>query len=105
MRTVFTGCGSFSTAITGKTDEIVNYVQQQTDRLSQLIDSKRGALVEALGSKANQLNSDIDRVTADALTSIEVRGQAFSHAIVSNGSDVVRTITKSGETTTGHANK
>ena len=33
--------------MTGKTDEIVSYVQQQTDRLSQAIDGKRGTLVEA----------------------------------------------------------
>jgi len=32
--------------MTGKTDEIVNYVQQQTDRLAQMIDGKRGTLVE-----------------------------------------------------------
>ena len=91
--------------ISGKTDEIVNYVQQQTDRLTQMIDSKRGALVDALGSKADQLSSDIDRVTTDALKSIEVRGQAFSQSIVSNGSNVVRTITNAGELATGAISK
>ena len=43
--------------MTGKTDEIVTYVQQQTDRLSQMIDGKRGTLVEAIGSKTSQLRS------------------------------------------------
>ena len=64
--------------MTGKTDEIVTYVQQQTDRLSQMIDGKRGSLVEAIGAKTSQLTVDIDRVTSDALKSIETRGQAFS---------------------------
>ena len=60
--------------MTGKTDEIVTYVQQQTERLSQMIDGKRGTLVEAIGAKTNQLTLDIDRVTSDALKSIETRG-------------------------------
>ncbi len=72
--------------MTGKTDEIVSYVQQQTDRLSQMIDGKRGTLVEAIGAKTNQLTVDIDRVTSDALKSIETRGQAFSQSMLGNGS-------------------
>jgi hypothetical protein len=39
---------AFGSTMTGKTDEIVSYVQQQTDRLSQMIDAKRGVLVDAL---------------------------------------------------------
>ncbi len=68
--------------MTGKTDEIVTYVQQQTDRLAQMIDGKRGILVEAIGGKTNQLTVDIDRVTSDALKSIETRGQAFSQSMI-----------------------
>jgi len=37
--------------MTGKTDEIVTYVQQQTDRLAQMIDGKRGSLVEPLAAR------------------------------------------------------
>src|SRR5580698_2694151 len=70
-----------------------------------MIDGKRGILVEALGSKTNQFTVDIDRVTADALKSIETRGQAFSQSMMSNGSDVARTITSAGELATGAVNK
>ena len=89
---------TFGSAMTGKTDEIVSYVQQQTDRLSQVIDGKRGSLVEAIGAKTNQLTVEIDRVTSDALKSIETRGQAFSQSMMGNGNDVARTITSAGET-------
>src|SRR5687768_16531481 len=58
-RTVLAASGSFGSTMTGKTDEIVTYVQQQTDRLSQMIDGKRGTLVEAIGSKTSQLTLDI----------------------------------------------
>src|SRR6202140_795473 len=91
--------------MTGKTDEIVSYVQQQTDRLSQMIDGKRGSLVDAIGAKASQLTVDIDRVTSDALRSIETRGQTFSQSLLSNGSDVARTITSAGELATGAVSK
>ena len=91
--------------MTGKTDEIVSYVQQQTDRLSQMIDGKRGTLVEAIGARTNQLTVDIDRVTVDALKSIETRGQTFSQSMLSHGSDVARTITSAGELATGAVNK
>jgi hypothetical protein len=91
--------------MTGKTDEIVNYVQQQTDRLSQMIDGKRGTLVEAISARTNQLTVDIDRVTSDALKSIETRGQIFSQSMLSNGTDVARTITSAGEMATGAVNK
>ena len=57
--------------MTGKTDEIVTYVQQKTDRLSQMVDSRRGSLVEALAAKTTQLATEMDRATADALKSIE----------------------------------
>ena len=91
--------------MTGKTDEIVTYVQQQTDRLSQMIDGKRGTLVDAIGGKTSQLTVDIDRVTSDALKAIETRGQAFSQSMMTNGSDVARTITSAGELATGAVNK
>ena len=87
--------------MTGKTDEIVTYVQQQTDRLAQIVDSRRGSLVEALSAKTTQLTTDIDRVTADALKSIETRGQAFSQSMSTHGSDVARTITSAGDLATG----
>src|SRR5580698_1993257 len=70
-----------------------------------MIDGKRGILVEALGARTNQLTVDIDRVTSDALKSIETRGQAFSQSMMSNGSDVARNITTAGELATGAVNK
>jgi hypothetical protein len=70
-----------------------------------MIDGKRGSLVEAIGAKTSQLTIDIDRVTSEALKSIETRGQTFSQSMVSNGSDVARTITSAGELATGAVNK
>jgi hypothetical protein len=99
-RSVLAASNAFGSTMTGKTDEIVTYVQQQADRLSQMIDGKRGQLVEALGSKTNQLTIEVDRVTSDALKTIEVRGQAFARAVIGNGSDVARTITSAGELAT-----
>jgi len=104
-RSVLAASGAFGTTMTGKTDEIVTYVQQQTDRLSQMIDGKRGTLVEAMGTKTSQLSADIDRVTSDALKSIETRGLAFSQSMAANGSDVARTITNAGELATGAVSK
>ena len=104
-RAVLAASGAFGSTMTGKTDEIVSYVQQQTDRLSQMIDGKRGSLVEAISAKTNQLTVDIDRVTSDALKSIENRGQTFSQSVLSTGSDVARTITSAGELATGAVGK
>ena len=100
-RSVLTASSSFGSTMTGKTDEIVTYVQQQTDRLAQIVDSRRGSLVEALASKTTQLTTDIDRVTADALKSIETRGQTFSQSMATHGSEVARTITSAGDLATG----
>src|ERR1700716_1161755 len=104
-RSVLAASGAFGSTMTGKTDEIVIYVQQQTDRLAQMIDGKRGSLVEAIGAKTSQLTVDIDRVTSDALKSIETRGQAFSQSMTNSGSDVARTITNAGELATGAVGK
>src|SRR6185295_4633810 len=95
----------FGSTMTGKTDEIVTYVQQQTDRLSQIIDGRRGALVEALTAKTTQLTTDIDRVTSDSLKAIETRGQAFSQAMGNTGNDVARSITSAGDLATGAVSK
>jgi hypothetical protein len=70
-----------------------------------MIDGKRGTLVEAMGTKTSQLSADIDRVTSDALKSIETRGLAFSQSMAANGSDVARTITNAGELATGAVSK
>jgi hypothetical protein len=102
---VLAASGAFGSTMTGKSDEIVSYVQQQTDRLAQMIDGKRGSLVEAISAKTDQLTVDIDRVTSDALKSIETRGQTFSQSVMSNGSDVARTITSAGELATGAVSK
>jgi hypothetical protein len=104
-RAVLAASGTFGSTVTGKADEIVNYVQQQTERLSQMIDSKRGALVEAIGTKTSALAADIDRVTADALRSIENRGLTFSQSLLGNGNDVARNIISAGELATGSVNK
>ncbi len=104
-RSVLAASGAFGSTMTGKTDEMVSYVQQQTDRLSQMIDGKRGTLVEAIGAKTGELTVDIDRVTSDALKSIETRGQAFTQSMMTNGSDVARTINAAGEMATGAINK
>ena len=92
---------NFGSTMTGKTDEIVTYVQQQTDRLAQIVDSRRGSLVEALSAKTTQLTTELDRVTSDSLKSIETRGQAFSQSMATHGSEVARTITTAGDMATG----
>jgi hypothetical protein len=104
-RAVLAASSAFGLTMTGKSDEIVSYVQQQTDRLSQMIDGKRGTLVEAIGAKTNQLTVDIDRVTADALKAIETRSQTFSQSMLGHGTDVARTITSAGELATNSVNK
>src|SRR5262249_15136877 len=104
-RSVLAAGNSFGSAMTGKTDEIVTYVHQQAERLSQMIDGKRGTLVEALGTKTQQLSVEIERATSDGRRTIESRGQAFSQAMLGNGSDVARTITSAGEIATSSISK
>jgi hypothetical protein len=87
--------------MTGKTDEIVTYVQQQAERLAQMVDTRRGTLVEALTNKSAQLATDIDRATADALKSIEMRGHTFAQTMSTHGAEVARNITSAGDVATG----
>src|SRR3979490_1411413 len=70
-----------------------------------MIEGKRGVLGQAIGAQTNQLTADIDRVTSEALKSIETRGQGFSQSMATNGSDVARTITNAGESATGAVSK
>ncbi len=100
-RSVLSASSAFGSAMTGKTDEIVTYVQQQTERLSQIVDGRRGSLVEALTAKTTQLATDMDRATADALKAIETRGLAFSQSMSAHGGDVARNITSAGDQATG----
>ena len=100
-RSVLVASSQFGSTMTGKTDEIVTYVQQQTERLAQIVDGRRGSLVEALTAKTTQLATDIDRATADALKSIEKRGQTFSQSMSSHAAEVARNITTAGDMATG----
>ncbi|MGH6717080.1 MAG: negative regulator of septation ring formation, partial [Bradyrhizobium sp.] len=104
-RSVLAASTSFGSAMTGKSDEIVHYVQQQTERLSQIVDAKRGLLVDALTGKTNQLTLEVDRVTSEALKSIETRGKAFSQSVMGSGTDVARTIASASELAAGAMNK
>src|SRR5207237_2349000 len=58
-------------------------------------------LVEAISARTNQLTVDIDRVTSDALKSIETKGHTFSQSMLSNGSDAARAIAAASEIATG----
>ena len=83
--------GSFGSTMTGKTDEIVTYVQQH-DRPPGA-DGRQPPRLAGRGAQPPRPPSsptDIDRVTADALKSIETRGQAFSQSMATNGADVAR---------------
>src|SRR6202166_2327144 len=70
-----------------------------------MIECGRGTLSGSLTGKKSQLTLDIDRVTSDALKSIESRSHAFSHSRIGNGADVARIITSAGELATGAINK
>ena len=99
-RSVLAASGAFGSAMTAKTDEIVTSVQQQADRLSNMIDSKHGLLVDAIGATANQLATDIDRVTTGVLNSIETRSRTFAQTMVGNGDEVARTVNLASESAT-----
>ncbi|TAI59837.1 negative regulator of septation ring formation, partial [Bradyrhizobium sp. Leo170] len=100
-RSVLAASSQFGSTMTGKTDEIVTYVQQQAERLAHMVDTRRGTLVEALTNKSAQLATDIDRATADALKSIEMRGHTFAQTMASHGTEVARNITSAGDLATG----
>jgi hypothetical protein len=104
-RSIITVTGQFGTTLLGKTDEIVNGVKQQTERLSQMIDGSRGTLVQAMSERSNQINIDIGRVTDEALKLIDNKGSVFAQSLVKNSSDLARTITTAGEIATGAVNK
>jgi len=104
-QSVLAATGAFGSTMTAKTNEIVAHVQQQTDQLSNLIDSKGGVLVDAIGAKIDQLTTDIDRATSGALESIETRSLAFSQSMLDNSNAVVRTVNLASESAAGSINK
>ena len=100
------GAGSsFGSAMSTTADEIVSHLQQQTDRLSQMMDAQRGPLIDALASKTKELSFEVDRVTSEALKSIETGSQSFSQSMMGSGDNIARTITSAGELAANAVNK
>src|SRR5205814_9000175 len=90
---------------TSRTDEIASAVRERTEQLTQLLDEKRGLLVDAVGAKSDQLVANIGRATEDAVKGIENKGFVFTQAMMNNSNDLARMINTAGEVATSAINK
>ncbi|MES2168423.1 MAG: methyl-accepting chemotaxis protein, partial [Pseudomonadota bacterium] len=104
-RTIAVSTDRFGSTLNGKVEAITDGVREQTEQLSQLVDSRRGALIEALGSKAAEISSTIGSAADSALKSIENHGGAFTVAMMNNSSDLARQINTASEIAIGAVSK
>lgn len=104
-RTVTTSTDMLGGSLSGRVDAITEGLRDQTERLTLMIDSKRGTLVEAFGAKSEEISNVIGSATDQALQSIESHGGAFTVAMMNNSSDLARQISTASEVAIGAVNK
>ena len=104
-RTVTNSVDMLGGSLTGRVDAITEGLRDQTERLTQMIDGKRGTLVGAIVSKSEEISNVIGSATDQALKSIESHGGAFTIAMMENSSDLARQIKTASEVAIGAVNK
>ena len=104
-KSITTAIDMLGGGLNGRVDAITEGLHNQTERLTQMIDSNRGTLVEAIGAKSAEISNVISSATESALKTIEGHGGAFTVAMMNNSSDLARQINTASDVAIGAVNK
>jgi hypothetical protein len=99
-RTLVNMSAEVSHNIVGRADEINAAVSQRLDEMTRLLDEKSGGLLTALGGKSQEFSSEVNRITDQAVKSIEAKGFVFTQTMIDNSEEIARLINEASQSAT-----
>jgi hypothetical protein len=86
--------------VTGKAGEIATTVSQQVGEMSRILDEKAAGLLTAFSSKGQQFAGEVDRITEQAVKSIEAKSFVFTQTMMDNSEAIARLVNEASENAT-----
>src|SRR5229473_1214065 len=85
-------------SMAAKAEELNTTINQRALELAHILDEKSGNFLIALGGRGQQFATDVDRVTKEAVQSIETKGLSFTKTMLDNSQDIARIINDAAST-------
>ncbi len=85
-------------SMAAKAEELNTSINQRALELAHILDEKSGNFLIALGGRGQQFATDVDRVTKEAVQSIETKGLSFTKTMLDNSQDIARIINDAAST-------
>jgi apolipoprotein A1/A4/E domain-containing protein len=85
-------------SMAAKAEELNTSINQRALELARILDEKSGNFLIALGGRGQQFATDVDRVTKEAVQSIETKGLSFTKTMLDNSQDIARIINDAAST-------
>ena len=73
---------------TAKAEEMTANISQRGNDLKKVLDDRTGVFLSTFGAQGQKFTDDIDRITRDAVQSIDSKGIAFTKAMVANSQEI-----------------
>ncbi|MBS0246985.1 MAG: hypothetical protein JSR61_10220 [Proteobacteria bacterium] len=84
--------------IVARAEEIAETVSKRTSEMTEVLSDRSGGVLHAITEKGQQFAADVAKATEQAIAEFDVKGVAFSRAVVDNGAEITRMINVAGET-------
>jgi len=85
-------------SMAAKAEELNTTINHRALELAHILDEKSGNFLIALGGRGQQFATDVDRVTKEAVQSIETKGLSFTKTMLDNSQDIARIINDAAST-------
>lgn len=84
--------------IVARAEEISQTVTQRTSEMTEVLSDRSGGVLHAITEKGQQFAADVSKATELAIAEFDVKGVAFSRAVMDNSAEITRMINTAGET-------
>ena len=85
---------------TAKAEEMTANIHQRGADLTRLLDERTGSYLTAFGAQGQRFSTEIERVTNQAVQSIEAKGITFSKTMLQNSQEITTLINDAGSKAT-----
>src|SRR5712692_6576838 len=90
--------GEVERTLLGASAEVVRSMSAKAEELARILDDKSGNFLVAFGGRGQQFATDVDRITREAVQSIETKGLSFTKTMLDNSQDIARIINDAAST-------
>src|SRR5205085_4656448 len=84
--------------MSAKAAELNTSISQRAAELARILDEKSGGFLVAFGGRGQQFAVDVERITKEAVQSIEGKGLSFTKTMLDNSQDIARIINDAATT-------